>query len=135
MAEITYRNLEMVGPPVFNEEAKSFGRQIQENLGFEPMDDPFTEACQGLMTPQEHEAEIRYGLPEWQKNFTSDDYVEYTWHAPTVRLYTGRPMMRRPVEWSHWAHNALNGVRAAIDPTWIVAGKTIGGTIADLLTD
>jgi aminobenzoyl-glutamate utilization protein B len=61
--------------------------------------------------------------------------VEYTWHAPSVRLYTGRPMMRRPHDWSHWAHNALNGVPAAIDPTWLVAGKTIGLTLVDLLMD
>lgn len=135
MADVTYGNLELVGPPVFNEQAKAFGREIQKNLGIPPMDDPFTEDCQTLCTPRDQEKEVRRGLPEWQKNFTSDDYTEYTWHAPTVRLYTGRPMMRRPQDWSHWAHNALNGVSAAIDPTWMVAGKTVAATIADLLTD
>ena len=30
------------------------------------------------------------------RNFTSDGYVEYTWHAPTVRPHTGRPVMRDP---------------------------------------
>lgn len=135
LAQATYENLEVVGPPVFTDEAKAFGREIQKNLGIEPMDDPFTARCQSLTSPQEEEAELRHGLPAWQKNFTSDDYVEYTWHAPSVRLYTGRPMMRRPRDWSHWAHNALNGVPAAIDPTWIVAGKTIGLTLIDLLTD
>jgi aminobenzoyl-glutamate utilization protein B len=135
LADATYRNLELVGPPVFDEEAKAFGREIQKNLQIEPMDDPFTDRCQMLVPPREQEAELRRGLPEWQKNFTSDDYVEYTWHAPSVRLYTGRPMMRRPHDWSHWAHNALNGVPAAIDPTWLVAGKTIGLTLVDLLMD
>lgn len=135
LAHATYRNLELAGPPLFNEEAKEFGRQIQRNLGIEPMNDPFTMECQSLQTPDEQEREIRRGLPEWQKNFTSDDYVEYTWHAPSVRLYTGRPMMRRPHEWSHWAHNALNGVRAAIDPTWQSAGKTVGATLVDLIID
>lgn len=135
LAQATYDNLALVGPPVFNEEAREFARQIQRNLNIEPMDDPFTERCQELVTPREQEAWLRRGLPEWQKSFTSDDYVEYTWHAPSVRLYTGRPMMRRPHDWSHWAHNALNGVPAAIDPTWLVAGKTAGLTLVDLLTD
>lgn len=140
LADLTYRNLELAGPPVFNEEAKEFGRQIQKNLGLEAMEDPFTEKCQALVPPREEEAELRQGLPAWQKNFTSDDYVDYTWHAPTVRLHTGRPMLRRSpgaggnFEWSHWCHNALNGVRAAIDPTFLVAGKTIGATLVDLLS-
>ena len=135
LADATYQNLELVGPPVFDEDARAFGRAIQKNLQIEPLDDPFTARCQALVPPPEQEAELRRGLPEWQKNFTSDDYVEYTWHAPSVRLYTGRPMMRRPHDWSHWAHNALNGVPAAIDPTWLVAGKTIGLTLVDLLMD
>jgi aminobenzoyl-glutamate utilization protein B len=135
MAAATYRNLELVGPPVFGDEARAFGREIQRTLGIDPMEDPFTTECATLMTPEQQERETRRGLPEWQTNFTSDDYVEYTWHAPTVRLYTGRPMMRRPHEWSHWAHNALNGISAAIDPTWHVAGKTIGATLVDLLTN
>lgn len=135
MADLTYENLTLVGPPTFGAEAKRFGREIQKNLNIEPMDDPFTTQCQSLTPPREEEAEIRRGLPEWQKNFTSDDYVEYTWHAPTVRLYTARPTMRRPADWAHWAHHALGGLPAAIDPTWLVAGKTVGLTLVDLLTD
>ena len=41
MAEITYRNLELAGPPVFPEAAKAFAREIQKTLGLAPMDDPF----------------------------------------------------------------------------------------------
>ena len=135
MADVTYRNLEMVGPPAFPEEARTFAREIQRNIGVEPLENPFTEKCQTLQEPQQEEMEVRYGLPAWQTNFTSDDYVDYTWHAPTVRLYTGKPIVRGAENWAHWANSALNGFPPAIDPTWLTAGKAIAGTIVDLLTD
>ncbi len=137
LAELTYRNLVLVGPPVPGQEARRFGREIQKNLDMEPMDDPFVETSQRLITPQAYEAGLRQGLPPWQLNFTSDDYVEYTWHAPTVRLFTGRPRLRPPhrgYEYPAWAHNALGGVPSCIDPMMFVAGKTIGATLVDLLT-
>ena len=133
LADITYQNLELVGPPKFGDEAKEFAREIQKNMEIDPMENPFTEASQSLTTPHDWEENLRRGLPAWQKNFTSDDYVEYTWHAPTVRLFTARPMMQKPYGWSHWGSLALNGFPPAIDPTWLVAGKTIGATFVDLL--
>ena len=36
---------------------------------------------------------LRESMPAWQRNWTSDDYVEMTWYAPTVRLYIARPML------------------------------------------
>ncbi len=135
MADLTYRNLELVGAPVFNEEARAFAREIQRSCDVEPMDDPFTAEAQELTPPEEEERRFRRGLPEWQKNFTSDDYVEYTWHAPTVRLYTAKPLMRAPAGWAHWSNNALNGLPAAIDPTWETAGRTVANTLVDLLTE
>jgi len=133
LADITYQNLELVGPPKFGDEAKEFAREIQKNMEIDPMDNPFTELSQSLITPQEWEERTRQGLPAWQKNFTSDDYVEYTWHAPTVRLFTARPMLKKVHGWSHWSSLALTGFPPAIDPTWLVAGKTIGATFVDLL--
>jgi aminobenzoyl-glutamate utilization protein B len=134
MARLTYANMAFVGPTRFDEEARSFARKIQETLGLEPMDDPFTDECQSLTTPEEAEAHTRETVPAWQQNFTSDDYVEYTWHAPTVRYYTGRPLLREPFSWSHWGTLALNGVRAAIDPTWLSGGRTLAASAIDLLT-
>ena len=64
------------------------------------------------MPPQEHEADTRNLLPPWQKNFTSDDYVDYTWHAPTVRVFTGRPVLQPPhpgYQYPDWAYLALGG--------------------------
>jgi aminobenzoyl-glutamate utilization protein B len=102
-------------------------------MDIEPMENPFTEESQSLIPPKEWEENTRHGLPSWQKNFTSDDYVDYTWHAPTVRLFTARPMMIKPYGWSHWGSLALNGYPPAIDQTWLVAGKTMGATFVDLL--
>ena len=43
LADLTYRNMELVGPPTYDEEAMEFGREIQRKLGLEPMDNPFPE--------------------------------------------------------------------------------------------
>jgi aminobenzoyl-glutamate utilization protein B len=137
MADLAYRNLELVGPPRLGEEAREFGRDIQKHLGIDPMENPFNEGCERLTSPQDHEAQIRSLLPAWQQNFTSDDYVDYTWHAPTVRVYTGRPSLKPPapnVEYPAWTFNALGGLPAAVDPGMFVAGKAMAGTLVDLLT-
>lgn len=138
LAELTYRNLELAGAPQYDEEARDFARQVQRNLGFDPMDDPFTAENQRLTPPQEWEASQRRGLPAWQANFTSDDYVDYTWHTPTVRLHTARPRLRPPQPgylYPAWVNNALGGVRACIDPGMFVAGRTIAATLIDLVKD
>lgn len=137
MADLTYQNLELVGAPTLSDEAREFGRKLQENLGITPMENPFVESCERLITPQDQEANLRRNLPSWQLNFTSDDYVDYTWHAPTVRLFTGRPRLRPPssgYEYPAWANNALGGLPAAVDPGMFTAGKTIAGTFLDLVT-
>jgi aminobenzoyl-glutamate utilization protein B len=136
LAELTYRNLELVGAPRYGEAARDFAREIQKNLGLTPMADPFTDDCQRLTSPQEWEARQRHGLPAWQCNFTSDDYVDYTWHAPTVRFHTARPRLR-PATPSYlypaWVNNALGGVPECINPSIFVAGNTIAATLIDLL--
>ena len=59
------------------------------------------------------------------------------WHAPTVRLYIGRPMLKSPPGYRYpaWAMNALGGIPATIDPTVRCAAKVIGLTVVDLLSD
>jgi aminobenzoyl-glutamate utilization protein B len=77
-------------------------------------------------------------MPAWQKNWTSDDYVEMSWHTPTVRLYIARPMLKLPEQiagYPDWVANALGGLRDCIDPTIMTAAKTIAATIIDLITD
>jgi aminobenzoyl-glutamate utilization protein B len=137
LAELTWRNLQLVGAPVMPEEAREFAREIQRNQGLEAMEHPFADSNERLLDPREHEAAIRRSLPDWQLNSTSDDYVEYCWHAPTVRLLTARPSLRSPgasYAYPAWTRNALGGVAAAVDPGMFVGGKTIAGTILDLLT-
>jgi aminobenzoyl-glutamate utilization protein B len=137
MADLTYRNMELVGAPTYSDEAKAFAREIQTNLGIELMDDPFPDIFARLTPPQAYEEDIRNLLPAWQKNFTSDDYTDYTWHAPTVRVYTGRPVLRPPhggYEYPTWAYLAMGGRPEIVDPGMFLAGKTIAGTVLDLLT-
>jgi len=142
MSEITYDNLELVGPPQFNSDAKEFAREIQRNLGLEPMEDPLKDVVQELTPPREHESRLRSNLPKWQKNFSSDDYVDYTWHGPTVRLRIGfgkyllDPPKNKP-EFSYptWAINAIGGVPDLVNPGMFVGSKTIAATIIDLIND
>ncbi len=136
MAEITYKNFELVGPPKYGEAAGRVGREIQKNLGLEPMRDPFTEECQKLMAPQEYEAMQRKTLEPWQMHFGADDYVDYTWHAPSVRLYSAKAMLRPVPGYAYpaWAQSAMGGIRSTIDPCIFTSGKVIGATYVDLLT-
>ena len=135
IAEVTYRNLERVGAPRFGAEAIEAARAIQRNLGLAPMDKPFLAACETLIEPREAERLLRRDLPPTQTHSTSDDYTEMCWHAPTARLYVGRPMLEAPpgFRYPDWAMNALGGIRACIDPMILTASKTIGATMVELL--
>ena len=64
MADLTFRNMQLVGPPRFIDEARDFARQIQSNLGLEPMANPFIDDNERLMPPQEYETRLRRALPE-----------------------------------------------------------------------
>jgi aminobenzoyl-glutamate utilization protein B len=137
MSDLAFANMRLFGPPRFPEAARDFARRIQESLGLAPMENPFAPENEALTDPADYEAALRRALPPWQTNFTSDDYVEYTWHAPTVRLFTMRPTLRAPepgYAYPAWAANALGGLPAAIDPGMLLAGKTIGATLIDLAT-
>ncbi|APT59417.1 peptidase M20 [Roseomonas gilardii] len=135
MTDITWRNLQAVGAPSYSGEALEFGREIQRNLGLAPMEDPFIAGVTKLTPPQEYEAAQRAGLPSWQKHLSADDYVEYSWHAPTVRLLAARPRLRPPspgYSYPAWAYNALSGLPAAMDPGLFTAARTMALTLLDL---
>jgi aminobenzoyl-glutamate utilization protein B len=138
LAELTYANLAMVGAPKLPAAAKEFARAILKTLGLPPADEPFMPEIEELTPPRAAEEKLRASLPPWQKNYTSDDYVEYTWHCPTVRLYIGRAMLRPPrpgFVMPDWPRNALGGVPAAIDPLHLTAAKVIGATMVELAMD
>jgi aminobenzoyl-glutamate utilization protein B len=136
LARATFENIKLAGAPQWEGEAITAAQAIQRELGLQPMDKPFIEACERTIEPEEAERILRRDLPPSQMNFTSDDYTEYCWHAPTVRMYIGRPMLKAPKGFAYpaWAMNALGGIRSCIDPMILTASKTIGGTIVDLLT-
>jgi aminobenzoyl-glutamate utilization protein B len=137
MTELTWKNLQAVGAPRFGEAALEFGRQIQRHLGIEAMADPFLADVSRLTPPEAHEAKLRAGLPAWQKHLSADDYVEFCWHAPTVRLLAGRPRLRPPAPgyaYPNWAYNALGGLPEAVDPGLFVAAETMAVTLVDLAT-
>ena len=136
LAELTYQNLLSVGAPAYGPEAIALAQTIQRNLGLQPMEKPFLPACETIKDPREAEAGLRHQMPGWQTHWTSDDYVEMSWYAPTVRLYVARPMLAVPdgyAGYPAWVSNALGGLSPCIDPTVIVAAKTIAGTLLDLL--
>ena len=137
LAEACFENLVAVGPPRFGTEAIRLAREVQRNCGLEPMAAPFLEACERLIDPREAEGILRRSLPPAQRHSTSDDYTEMCWHAPTVRFYIGRAMLKAPPGFRYppWAMNALGGMRATIDPTVTTAAKVVGLTLLDLLTD
>jgi len=138
LSEILHKNLEIVGPPVFPEEAREFARKIQENLGFESMDDPLTRDCQVIAPIESSDDDIRFNFPNWVTTQGSDDYVDYQWTAPSTRLYTANAMLRnsdpnKPLPpWVRWA---MNGYSHCIEPGIVTAAKTMGITIVDLLAN
>lgn len=135
LTELTWANLQEVGAPRYSEAALQFGRDIQKHLGVAPMDDPFIASVTTLTTPAENDAKLRHILPAWQKHLSADDYVEFSWHCPTVRLLAARPRLRAPsagYAYPNWAYNALGGLPAAVDPGMFVAARTMALTLLDL---
>jgi aminobenzoyl-glutamate utilization protein B len=137
MAEITFRNLERAGAPRYGAGAVKLAQQLQAELGLAPMAEPFADELGELVPPMEAERRLRRDLPSWQTHYTSDDYTDMTWFAPTVRFYVGRAVLKAPAGFAYpeWALNALGGMPPTIDPTVETAAKTIAGTIIDLMTD
>lgn len=138
IARTAYANLETVGAPKWQGEAIQLAQAIQRTLGLEPMARPFSPVIEQLIAPEEAERQVRATLPPQQLTYTSDDYTEYCWHAPTVRLTVARPILAAPrpgYSYPDWVINALGGLKPTIEPMLDVAAQTIGMTIVDLLED
>jgi aminobenzoyl-glutamate utilization protein B len=137
MARRTFSNLERVGAPRFEGAAIKAAQAIQKELGLTPMDKPFIDEIERLIDPEEAEKKIRAEIPSWQTHYTSDDYTDMTWYAPTVRLYIGRPALKAPTGFNYpdWVMNALGGMNETIDPMLNTAAKTIGLTLLDIIAD
>lgn len=136
LARIGWQNLTRVGPPRWGPDAAAVGNELRVALGARPVERPWLPETEALMEPEEAERRLRALMPDWQTNWTSDDYTEMTWYAPTVRLYIARPALDTaglPGAVPNWAMNALGGIPATIDPMIFCAAKVIGGTLLDLL--
>lgn len=134
MASMVWEQIQRVGAPVWDEDAKALMRQVQENCGVTPDADPILPACEALIAPQDAEAILRENLPPNQRNSTSDDYTDMTWHTPTARFYIARPALRGG-PYPAWAMNALGGMPQTIDPMVQVAAKVLAASALRLLED
>ena len=136
LAAACFENFKIAGPPHYTEKAKEYAREIQKNLGLTPMDNPLCDALSQLQDPVEAEKKMRLMFPADQVYFTSDDYSDYTWQTPTVRMYNARPALKAPSGYVYpaWVSSATGGIPEMIDPTIFNAANIIGMTIVDLLT-
>jgi aminobenzoyl-glutamate utilization protein B len=138
MTDLTLGNMELVGAPRFPDEAGDFARQIQSNLGLEPMDNPFLDDNERLMPPSEYEARLR-------RAFRMADplhlgrlcrlHLARADRAPPDDAAAAASAERRLRVYPAWAHNALGGLPAAINPGIFLGAKTIAATLLDLLTE
>ena len=137
MAGIVWDALQSVGAPKWDEQARAVAREIQSNLGLEPMAYPFIDEMERLMDPREAEAILRHDLPPSQLNSTSDDYTDMSWQAPLARFYIARPALKAPAGYRYpgWVMNALGGIPATIDPMVETASKVLALSALRLLED
>jgi aminobenzoyl-glutamate utilization protein B len=134
MASMVWDQIQHVGAPVWDHDAKDLMRQVQKNCGMKPDENPVLPACEALISPQDAEAILRESLPPNQRNSTSDDYTDMTWHTPTARFYIARPALKGG-PYPAWAMNALGGMAQTIDPMVQVAAKVLACSALRLLQD
>lgn len=137
VARVAWQAMQATGAPQWGEEAVRIAREIQANLGIEPMEAPFLDACTRLIEPVEAEAILRRDLPPSQLNSTSDDYTDMSWHAPTARFYVARPALKPAGGQAYpaWVMNALGGIPATIDPMVTTAARVLALSALRLLED
>jgi len=121
LTELVMGNLRMVGPNRYTEEDRGFARRIQENLGLEPMEEPYDTSIT--------EPEDAY------KGFhPADDVNEFTWHAPTARLYVSKALAPVPgYRYPRWVDSALCGT-GATHRMGETAAKVLAASAVEFLT-
>ncbi|MCZ7643560.1 MAG: amidohydrolase [Pseudorhodoplanes sp.] len=135
LAEIVYANMQAVGAPRWNDGVADFANACLASAGRDAPAEPFAREMSALADPRDAERALRATLPPWQTHYTSDDYVEYTWHAPTVKFLVGRARLADSNPSLEWINVALGGLPEAIDPTIVTAAKVIASTIVELAAD
>ncbi|SLN22071.1 p-aminobenzoyl-glutamate hydrolase subunit B [Roseovarius albus] len=134
MASVVWDSLQTVGAPEWDAAALDLARQVQLACGKEGAENPLIDACTQMISPQEAEQKLRQSLPPEQRNSTSDDYTDMSWHAPTARFYIARPALRDG-PYPAWAMNALGGIPQLIDPMVTTAARVLAHSALRVLTD
>jgi aminobenzoyl-glutamate utilization protein B len=120
LTDLMMENLKEIGPPKHTQEDEEFGREIQENLGIEPMEKPYDET----LTEPEH---------AYDRFHPADDVNEFTWHAPSVRLYVSKSLAPVPgFRYPRWVVSALCG-KGATHRMGETAVKVMVTTALDLI--
>lgn len=120
LKEVVLENLRLVGPNKYLEEDKEFARNIQKNLGIEPMDEPFYTS----ITEPEHAYDTFH---------PADDLNEFTWHAPSARLYVSKSLNPMPgFRYPRWVVSALCGT-GVTHSMGLTASKVIAVSGIDLI--
>jgi aminobenzoyl-glutamate utilization protein B len=100
MTNLVMANLKTHGPNRYVEEDKAFAREIQRHLGLKETEQPYDVSIV--------EPEKAYGAFH-----PADDVNEFTWHAPTARLYVSKAMAPHPgFRYPRWVESALCGMGA-----------------------
>ena len=109
----------MVGPPTFSDESKEFGRQMLAELGRSDITEPFDET----VTPLEAGVTSEFAGG-------ADDVTEFSWHAPTARIYVAHGLQGG--KWPSWTGAALASTAVAHE-TIRVAAAAVALSAAELL--
>ncbi len=118
MTDVVMANLLTHGPPQYKEEDKAFAREIQKNLGLKATEQPYNVE---IVPP-----ERAYGAFH-----PADDVNEFTWHAPTARLYVSKAMAPG-FRYPRWVESALCGV-GATHRMGEMAARVLAASAIDLL--
>ncbi len=100
LSDVVMRHLKLIGPPRHTREDKEFAWEIMKRLGLKPLEEPYNVE----ITDPEH---------VYDSFHPADDVNEFTWHAPTARLYVSKSL--RPIpgfRYPRWVESALCGVGA-----------------------
>jgi aminobenzoyl-glutamate utilization protein B len=117
LAKAMHQNIELIGPPRITDSDKDFAREIERKLGREPSFEPFN------LTIEPPSGAIRIGA--------ADDFTEFSWIAPTHRVYVTYNMATSSPSWATAAFASMN-IGHQCEMT---AAKLIACTLLDLFLD
>lgn len=114
LTKAMHQNIELIGPPKLTNSDKDFGREIEKTLGREPSIEPFD------LTIKPPSGDIRVGA--------SDDFTEFSWVAPTHRVYVTYKMANPVPNWANTAFSCMNVGHQSV----LTGAKLVACTLLDL---